>query len=84
MDVSVYGATGGFGTLAGALLGAAESAGAVYAPATEVTRVDATSAGVVLQTSSGEARHDAVVVAVPAPAAARLLSGLSSVCGCRG
>jgi oxygen-dependent protoporphyrinogen oxidase len=75
MDVSVYGATGGFGTLAGALLGAAESAGAVYAPATEVTRVDATSAGVVLQTSSGEARHDAVVVAVPAPAAARLLSG---------
>jgi oxygen-dependent protoporphyrinogen oxidase len=45
MDVSVYGATGGFGTLAGALLGAAESAGAVYAPATEVTRVDATSDG---------------------------------------
>jgi oxygen-dependent protoporphyrinogen oxidase len=75
MDVSVYGASGGFGALAGALLGAAESAGALYAPATEVTHIDATSAGVVLQTSMGEARHDAAVVAVPAPVAARLLSG---------
>lgn len=75
IDVSVYGATGGFGALAGALLGAAESAGARYAPATEVTHIDATSAGVVLQTSAGEARHDAAVVAVPAPVAARLLGG---------
>jgi oxygen-dependent protoporphyrinogen oxidase len=75
MDVSVYGAAGGFGALADAWLSAAENAGARYAAATEVTRVEATGNGVCLETLSGEARHDAAVLATPAPVAARLLPG---------
>lgn len=76
MDVSVFGASGGFGALADAWLSAAERAGAGYAAATEVTRIDASSGdGVRVTTSAGEARHDAVVIATPAPAAARLLAG---------
>ncbi|MBR9989440.1 MAG: FAD-dependent oxidoreductase [Gemmatimonadetes bacterium] len=73
MDVSVYAAAGGFGALADAWLSAAESAGARYAAGTEVTRVDASADGVRLETSAGEARHDAAVIAVPAPVVARLL-----------
>jgi protoporphyrinogen/coproporphyrinogen III oxidase len=75
LDVSVFGASGGFGALADAWLSAVESAGARYLAATEVTRIDAAVDGVRLTTSAGEARHDAVVLAVPAPIAARLLSG---------
>jgi oxygen-dependent protoporphyrinogen oxidase len=75
MDVSVHGVMGGFGALADAWLSAAEAAGARYAAATEVTHIAASAAGVRLATSAGEARHDAVVVAVPAPAAARLVEG---------
>jgi protoporphyrinogen/coproporphyrinogen III oxidase len=75
MDVSVFGASGGFGALADAWLSAAESGGARYLAATNVTRIDAADDGVRLTTSAGEARHDAVVLAVPAPIAARLLSG---------
>ena len=75
MDVTVYGAAGGFGALADAWLSAAESAGARYASATEVVRVEAVADGVRLETSTGEARHDAVVIATPAPVAARLLAG---------
>src|SRR5690606_38824488 len=41
MDVSVYGAAGGFGGLADAWLAAAEASGARYVSATEVTRVHA-------------------------------------------
>ena len=83
MDVSVYGAAGGFGALADAWLSAVESAGARYVTATEVTSIDAAGDGVRLATSAGEARHDAVVVAAPAPVAARLLSG-DSIAGAGG
>lgn len=73
MDVSVFGAAGGFGALADAWLTAAEGAGARYAPATEVMGIHASSDGVSLDTSAGTAHHDAVVIATPAPVAARLL-----------
>ena len=75
MDVSVYGAAGGFGALADAWLSAAEHGGARYASATEVMRVHASRDGVRLETSSGESHHDAAVIAVPAPIAARLVEG---------
>jgi oxygen-dependent protoporphyrinogen oxidase len=73
MDVSVYGAAGGFGALADAWLAAAETGGARYQPATEVTGIDATDGGVSIRTSAGTAHHDAAVIAAPAPVAARLL-----------
>jgi protoporphyrinogen/coproporphyrinogen III oxidase len=75
IDVSVYGAAGGFGALADAWLTAAEGAGARYAAATEVMHVDGSADGVRLATSAGEAHHDAAVIATPAPVAARLLGG---------
>lgn len=73
MDVSVYGAVGGFGALADAWLATAEAAGVRYASATDVTSVATANDRVTLSTGSGEAQHDAVVLAVPAPAASRLL-----------
>ncbi|HEX2166315.1 MAG TPA: FAD-dependent oxidoreductase, partial [Longimicrobiales bacterium] len=73
MDVSVYGSAGGFGALADAWLSAAEAAGARYVMATEITAIVATDGGVRLETSGGEAHHDAAVLAAPAPVASRLL-----------
>jgi oxygen-dependent protoporphyrinogen oxidase len=75
MDVSVYGAAGGFGELAAACLDAAIRDGGRFVPDTEVTAVRATGAGVEVETGGGTMRHDAAVIAVPAPVAARLVGG---------
>lgn len=75
IDVSVYAAAGGFGALAEAWLRAIESAGGRHVMAAEVSRVETRSDGVRVELGSGDARHDAVVVAVPAGRAAQLVSG---------
>ena len=75
MDVSVYGAAGGFGAIVEGWLGAFRAAGGEYLAETAVTQLDASADAVRIVTSSGAYTHDGVVVAVPASSAAPLLAG---------
>jgi protoporphyrinogen/coproporphyrinogen III oxidase len=70
MDVSVYGAAGGFGALAAALAQALETRGARFGYDTAVESVEDAGDDVVVD---GD-RFDAAVLAVPANRAARLLA----------
>jgi protoporphyrinogen/coproporphyrinogen III oxidase len=72
MDVSVYGAAGGFGALADALLAALQERGVEFVPGTTVRAVRALQQNDGGVSVDGE-RYSAAVLAVPANRAAALL-----------
>lgn len=72
LDVSVYAVRGGMGVLAQAVAAALEARGARFVGGAAVLRVEAGPAGVEVTTESRGARHDAAVLAVPAPVALAL------------
>ncbi|HSJ23835.1 MAG TPA: FAD-dependent oxidoreductase, partial [Longimicrobiales bacterium] len=70
MDVDVYGARGGFGALAAAVVRAIEANGGQVLTERKVTRIEHRDGDVVID---GD-RFDAAILAVPAPAASSLLT----------
>lgn len=76
LDVAVHAVRGGVGALARTLLAALEERGAHIVAATAVRAVGVKREGVLLELGPTIARHDAAVLAVPAPEARRLLTGL--------
>jgi oxygen-dependent protoporphyrinogen oxidase len=73
MGVTVYGVAGGVGELSAAVVRALEAAGAAFRTGSGVEALAASEDGVIVRWPGGEARHDAAVVAVPAPVARELV-----------
>lgn len=67
LEIRLLGVEGGVGALADAVAGALEGRGVVLRYGAPVERVRATAADVRVRSGGEEARHDAVVVAVPRP-----------------
>lgn len=74
LQVQVYGIQGGLGELAAAVVRSLEGRGARVRTGVEVSAVRVGGDGVEVGWGDGAARHDAVVVALPAPMAARTLA----------
>lgn len=72
MEVEIHAVAGGVAAMAGAVRDWAESRGARFRTSLEVKELVATPPGFELRWGGGSARHDAVVLAVPARAARRL------------
>lgn len=76
LHVSVFGVRGGAGRLAAAMAGGLTARGVEIRAGAAVTALEPGPSGVAVHTAGGEERHAGAVVAVPAPAAARLLPGI--------
>ncbi|MBW3553238.1 MAG: FAD-dependent oxidoreductase [Gemmatimonadetes bacterium] len=83
MRVNVLGAWGGARALAERLAAGLRTRGVTFRTAHAIARLDARPAGVTVEAAGGSAGHDAVVVAVPAGEAARLLPGFEWLEGVR-
>lgn len=76
MRVTVLGAMDGAGALMAAVGGALEGRGVEIALGWPVSSIEPTGSGVAIRGDGGDEAHDAVVVATPAPDAARLVPGI--------
>lgn len=72
LDLHLYAVRGGMGGLAAAVVRRLVEHGARVMTGIEIATVQSAANGVHLEWDDGGARHDAVVLAVPAPAAVRL------------